>query len=135
MGLTNSYVVEPSGRVTRDTRSGRTYKKPKNLRVCEGEDSGCGENLVVVLKETQGLVGQDFRNLGRCFLLQWNKKRREPWKKCHDLRILENKLKIKKIYLEDVLQNSSSSKNEKTHKYMGPNATHLVLLAPHQNAP
>jgi hypothetical protein len=40
MGLTNSYVVEPSGRVTRDTRSGRTYKKPKNLRVCEGEPSG-----------------------------------------------------------------------------------------------
>ncbi len=56
------------------------------------------------------------------------------WKKCHDLRILENKLKIKKIYLEGVLKNSSSSKNEKTHKYMGPNATHLVL-APHQNAP
>jgi len=73
MGLTNSYVVEPSGRVTRDTRSGRTYKKPKNLRVCEGEDSGCGENLVVVLKETQGLVGQKFRMM-LFITVEWNKK-------------------------------------------------------------
>ena len=41
--LMESDTVESGGRTEEDTRPGRTWKKPKDLSVCENEERGCGE--------------------------------------------------------------------------------------------
>jgi len=45
--LMESDTVDPSGRTEGGTRPGRTWKKPKDLSVCESEECGCGEGVCV----------------------------------------------------------------------------------------
>ena len=47
MGRNNSKSGNGSSGHYGDTRPGQTWKKPKDLSVCEGEDRGCGRGEVV----------------------------------------------------------------------------------------